>query len=124
MAKSVLHDDAMVQLLKDSPDFAPVYLHQAFIEIDEPGGYEAFMLALRHVIEASGGMTVIAKRAGISRESLYKSLSPNGNILWIRFACSSKIRTKIRRAKRAKHQFETLGKGGKRHACMPPHLLH
>ena len=79
MAKSVLHDDAMVQLLKDSPDFAPVYLHQAFIEIDEPGGYEAFMLALRHVIEASGGMTVIAKRAGISRESLYKSLSPNGN---------------------------------------------
>ena len=55
MAKSVLHDDAMVQLLKDSPDFAPVYLHQAFIEIDEPGGYEAFMLALRHVIEASGG---------------------------------------------------------------------
>ena len=73
MAKSVLHDDAMVQLLKDSPDFAPVYLHQAFIEIDEPGGYEAFMLALRHVIEASGGMTVIAKRAGISREALYHS---------------------------------------------------
>lgn len=35
MAKSVLHDDAMVQLLKDSPNFAPLYLHQAFIEIDE-----------------------------------------------------------------------------------------
>ena len=86
MAKSVLHDDAMVQLLKDSPDFAPVYLRQAFIEIDEPGGYEAFMLALRHVIEASGGMTVIAKRAGISRESLYKSLSPNGNPSFKRIA--------------------------------------
>ncbi|EMV7406953.1 DNA-binding protein [Enterobacter soli] len=86
MAKSVLHDDAMVQLLKDSPDFAPVYLHQAFIEIDEPGGYEAFMLALRHVIEASGGMTLIAKRAGISRESLYKSLSPNGNPSFKRIA--------------------------------------
>jgi len=59
--------------------FAPIYLHQAFLEIDEEGGYEAFILALRHVIEATGGMTAIAKRAGISRESLYKSLSPNGN---------------------------------------------
>ncbi|MGK0705819.1 DNA-binding protein [Yokenella regensburgei] len=79
MAKSVLHDDAMVQLLKDDPAFAPIYLHQAFVEIDEPGGYEALILALRHVIEASGGMTVVAKRAGITRESLYKSLSPKGN---------------------------------------------
>jgi len=86
MAKSVLHDDAMVQLLKDDPAFAPVYLHQAFAEIDDPGGYEAFMLALRHVIEASGGMTLVAKRAGISRESLYKSLSPEGNPSFKRIA--------------------------------------
>lgn len=79
MAKSILHDDAMVQLLKDDPSFAPVYLHQALIEIDEEGGYEGFMLALRHVIEATGGMSAVAKRAGVSRESLYKSLSPTGN---------------------------------------------
>ena len=71
MAKSVLHDDAMVQMLKDDPAFAPIYLHQALVEIDEEGGYEAFMLALRHVIEATGGMSVVAKRAGLSRESLY-----------------------------------------------------
>ncbi|MCL6747019.1 addiction module antidote protein [Kosakonia sp. R1.Fl] len=79
MAKSAFHDDVMVQLIKEDPDFAPVYLHQAFIEIDEDGGYEAFVLALRHVIEAKGGMTAVAKRAGMSRESLYKSLSPKGN---------------------------------------------
>ncbi len=79
MAKSQLHDEAIVKLLKDDPGFAAVYLHQAFIEIDEAGGIEAFMLALRHVIEAQGGMTLIAKRAGMSRESLYKSLSPKGN---------------------------------------------
>ncbi|TCB96406.1 putative addiction module antidote protein [Kosakonia quasisacchari] len=79
MAKSTFHDDVMVQLIKEDPDFAPVYLHQAFIEIDEDGGYEAFVLALHHVIEAKGGMTAVAKRAGISRESLYKSLSPKGN---------------------------------------------
>ncbi|GLR09344.1 putative addiction module antidote protein [Mixta theicola] len=86
MAKSVLHDDAMVQLIKDDPAFAPVYLHQALIEIDEDGGYEAFMLALRHVIEATGGMTAIAERTGMSRESLYKSLSPRGNPSFKRIA--------------------------------------
>jgi len=86
MAKSVLHDDAMVQLIKDDPSFAPVYLHQAFLEIDEEGGYQTFMLALRHVIEANGGMTAVAKRAGLSRESLYKSLSPEGNPSFKRIA--------------------------------------
>jgi len=79
MAKSSFHGDVMVQFIKEDTDFALVYLHQAFIEIYEDGGYEAFVLALRHVIEAKGGMTAIAKRAGMSRESLYKSLSPKGN---------------------------------------------
>ncbi|WPU23297.1 DNA-binding protein [Cedecea neteri] len=86
MAKSVLHDDAMVKLLKDDPAFAPIYLHQALIEIDEQGGYEAFILALRQVIEAQGGMTAVAKRAGMSRESMYKSLSPKGNPSFKRIA--------------------------------------
>lgn len=86
MAKSVFHDEAMVQLIKDDPAFAPIYLHQAFVEIDEEGGYEAFILALRHVIEATGGMTAVAKRAGVTRESLYKSLSPKGNPSFKRIA--------------------------------------
>jgi len=34
---------------------------------------------LRHVIEARGGMAEIAEKTGLSRESLYRSLSPKGN---------------------------------------------
>ncbi|PVF12401.1 DNA-binding protein, partial [Yersinia pestis] len=31
MAKARLHDDAMVQLLMEDPEFAQVYLHQALL---------------------------------------------------------------------------------------------
>ena len=39
----------------------------------------AGLLALRTVAEAYGGLAVVAAEAGISRESLYRTLSPKGN---------------------------------------------
>ena len=55
MGKDRLHDEAMVEILREAPQFAKAYLHQAFIDIDEEGGQEAFLMALRHVVEAKGG---------------------------------------------------------------------
>ena len=37
------------------------------------------LLALRTVAEAVGGLRTVAAEAGIGRESLYRTLSPNGN---------------------------------------------
>lgn len=79
MAKARLHDDAMIEMLREDPAFAQAYLHQAFLDIDEEGGQEAFLLALRHVVEARGGMATVAQKAGVSRETLYRTLSPAGN---------------------------------------------
>ncbi|ROR15182.1 addiction module antidote protein [Erwinia sp. JUb26] len=79
MAKARLHDDAMIEMLREDPAFARAYLHQAFLDIDEEGGQEAFLLALRHVVEARGGMATVAQKAGVSRETLYRTLSPAGN---------------------------------------------
>lgn len=39
----------------------------------------AFLVALRDVVEASGGMSEVAGRVGIKRPSLYKALSKSGN---------------------------------------------
>ena len=39
----------------------------------------AGLLALRTVAEAYGGLGAVAAEAGISRESLYRALSPKGN---------------------------------------------
>ena len=72
------HDESMVQLLRDDPEFADEYLAASLEDIDQPGGREALLMALRQVAEAQG-MARIAERAGIQRESLYKALSPKGN---------------------------------------------
>ncbi|XGA78596.1 putative addiction module antidote protein [Halomonas sp. CH40] len=73
------HDEAVIEMLRADPDMALNYLRTAFDELDEEGGESAFLLALRHVVEAKGGMGLVAERAQVSRESLYRALSPKGN---------------------------------------------
>jgi probable addiction module antidote protein len=72
------HDEAVVELLREDPAFADEYLAASMEAIDEPGGQEALLQALRHVAETQG-MAKVAERAGLPRESLYKSLSAKGN---------------------------------------------
>ena len=72
------HDAAVVELLKEDPDFASFYLAAALEESDQTGGQQALLAALRHVAEAQG-MAAVAQRAGMPRESLYRALSANAN---------------------------------------------
>ena len=72
------HDDTVVEMLKADPEFANEYLATALEEAEPPGGQTALLAALRHIAEAQG-MSAVAARAGIPRESLYRALSPKGN---------------------------------------------
>jgi probable addiction module antidote protein len=72
------HDEAMIEMLKADPEFANEYLAVALDEADQPGGQQVLLAALRHVAEAQG-MSTVAERAGIPRESLYRALGPKGN---------------------------------------------
>lgn len=72
------HDEAVVELLRDDPEFAGAYLSAVLSEADESGGREALLAALSQVAEARG-MSSVAERAGIPRESMYRVLSPRGN---------------------------------------------
>jgi probable addiction module antidote protein len=58
--------------LLDGPEAIAAYL-DAVAELDDPA---AFVAAVGHAARAYG-MTEIAARAGVGRESLYKSLSPS-----------------------------------------------
>ena len=58
---------------------AVAYLKVAMQSLDSPEDRGAGLLALRAVAEVYGGLAVVAAEAGISRESLYRALSPNGN---------------------------------------------
>ena len=75
---SRLHDEAMAEMLKADPELADVYLATALEEATLPGGQFALLAALRHIAQAQG-MAVVAEKAGIPRESLYRALSPKGN---------------------------------------------
>jgi probable addiction module antidote protein len=68
------HDEWLAEKLKDAA-FAAEYLTAA-AEDDDAATYLA---ALRNVAEASGGMAHIAEQTGLSRETLYRTLSNRGN---------------------------------------------
>jgi probable addiction module antidote protein len=72
------HDEAMVDILKADPELADIYLATALEEASLPGGQFALLAALRHIAQAQG-MAMVAEKAGIPRESLYRALSPKGN---------------------------------------------
>jgi probable addiction module antidote protein len=57
-----------------NPEFMIGYLELALNE-----GLPTFLIALREVIQANGGMSTIAEKTDLGRESLYKTLSESGN---------------------------------------------
>ena len=74
MATSRQYRDSLVAALRD-PQEAAAYLDAAL----EAGDRAAFLLAIRKVIDALGGMTLIARNTGLNRENLYRVLSEQGN---------------------------------------------
>lgn len=78
-AASVSHHEAMIEELRRDRAFAVEYLKAAMEELDDPEHRAVGLLALRDVAEAYGGLAAVAKEAGITREALYRALSPTGN---------------------------------------------
>lgn len=79
MARAVSHHEREVAELRADPELAAEYLKAAMESLDDPDDRAAGLLALRTVAEAYGGLGAVAAEAGISRESLYRALSPKGN---------------------------------------------
>lgn len=83
MAKSKKYQDFLIEQLKDH-DEAVAYLNAALEESlkGDEESQQVFLIALRNVAEAQGGIGVLAKKAHVGRESLYKTLSGVGNPKW------------------------------------------
>lgn len=74
MKKSKLYQPDLIESLRN-PQEAEEYLNVA-LEEEDP---ELFLLALRNVTEAQGGVARLAEKTKLNRESLYKMLSERGN---------------------------------------------
>lgn len=75
MPASEPYEVGLDERLKKSPKYALDYLNICLDDPD-PG---LFLLALRDVARAYGGMAALSQKAGLNREALYQTLSKRGN---------------------------------------------
>ena len=80
MERSKKYNDLLIESLKD-PEEAIFYLNAVLQDCrtDEEESQKLLLLALQNVAIAQGGLAKLAKKTGLGRESLYKTLSRNGN---------------------------------------------
>ncbi|MDN5863974.1 MAG: putative addiction module antidote protein [Gammaproteobacteria bacterium] len=62
------------EYLRDETDIA-YYLEELLAD----GDPRVITIGLRHVADAVGGMSELARRTGLARESLYRTLAADGN---------------------------------------------
>lgn len=68
------YDEYLLRALKDTTD-ASLFLNAAM----EEGDRKLFLLCLREVVAAQGGMAKVARLAKLDRVNLYRMLSESGN---------------------------------------------
>lgn len=68
------YDAFLREELRD-PELAAEYLNAAI----EEGSNELFLIALRNVTEAHGGIAAIAEATHLNRQTMYRTLSSEGN---------------------------------------------
>ena len=75
MKPSKPYKNQLIEGLKN-PEEAALYLEESLTD----GNMNAFKIALRNVAEARlGGITELSKATDLNRETLYRTLSENGN---------------------------------------------
>jgi probable addiction module antidote protein len=78
MNKTTRFRDYHLEKLKD-PQESKRYLEVALEEYEKDRDTETFLLALRDVAEARGGIGKLTMEANLNRQNLYKALSKKGN---------------------------------------------
>ncbi len=78
MATSVSWQNVQRDYLRNRKN-AKLYLQVAMEDYEQDGDMEMLSMVLREIADAQGGLAKLAARTNLSRQSLYKALSPKGN---------------------------------------------
>lgn len=73
-SKTISYNERLYERLKN-PKEAAAYLNAALEDEDS----RVFLVALKDVAEANGGLSKLAREAELNRENLYRTLSIRGN---------------------------------------------
>jgi probable addiction module antidote protein len=71
--------DALTERLKNDSGEAEAYLQAALEEYQLDQNKEAFLLAIRTLVDAKGGFNWLSKETHLNRSQLYRTLSEHGN---------------------------------------------
>lgn len=74
MTKYRTLNEYLIEKLKD-PEEARAFLEISLEDYEEDNDLEAFMLALRTIAEAQGGINKLAEKSHLNRQNLYKILT-------------------------------------------------
>jgi probable addiction module antidote protein len=77
--KNRTFDEFIVEHFKKTPQLTNGYLKLALEEYQKDGDERPLLEALKQVALARGGLADLSAKTGLSRESLYKTLSSKGN---------------------------------------------
>lgn len=72
---AVPYDDVAARMYAKDPQLAADMLNACLAE----GEMDEFLIALRHIAKAFGGLHEVARVTGLHEKTLYKSLNPTGN---------------------------------------------
>lgn len=75
MRSSIPHEESMIALYRDDPDFAAYMLDEALKEGDKA----EVMRTIRRIADACGGVGMISDATKLQRSTLYTTLSEKGN---------------------------------------------
>lgn len=73
--KDKLHDDAMAEVYRKDPAYALELLNAILSDGDQG----EFLIALRQMAKAFGGVQAIAEQSDLNATQLYRTLSADGN---------------------------------------------
>ncbi len=78
MKPSVPFENYLIAKLED-PDYAKVYLETALEEYSKDRDADAFLLALRDIAVAQGGLRKLASETNLNHAGIYRALGTGGN---------------------------------------------
>lgn len=69
------HQDAKIESFRKDPSYAAAYLDTVLADGDQ----EEILLTVRYMTKAFGGIHTIAEKSDLNRNTLYRTLSNQGN---------------------------------------------
>lgn len=72
---SISHEEATIESFRKNRELAFAYLNDVLADGDQ----KECLLALRRVVEATGGFAQLARDTKLNEKSLHRALSPEGN---------------------------------------------